>query len=158
MKKTKKRGFTLIELLISMVFISFVIVMSSALFDRAIHSDRQIRQAVVKNTEEFSNMDNFLSEAKDYVTFYKLKGSGESYAKKNNLENENSDIDVLVKMEFKKGMYQNFCNLQKELEEIFHKKVDLIEKSVFDYKFKTKNVREYKEKIREEILESVIYV
>nr|WP_314115351.1 nucleotidyltransferase domain-containing protein [uncultured Leptotrichia sp.] len=79
-----------------------------------------------------------------------------SYAK--NAENENSDIDVLVKMEFKKGMYQNFCNLQKELEEIFHKKVDLIEKSVFDYKFKTKNVREYKEKIREEILESVIYV
>ena len=62
-----------------------------------------------------------------------------SYAK--NVENENSDIDVLVKMEFKKGMYQNFCNLQKELEEIFHKKVDLIEKSVFDYKFKTKNVR-----------------
>ena len=48
-----------------------------------------------------------------------------SYAK--NVENENSDIDVLVKMEFKKGMYQNFCNLQKELEEIFHKKVDLIE-------------------------------
>ena len=79
-----------------------------------------------------------------------------SYAK--NVENENSDIDVLVKMEFKKGMYQNLCNLQKELEEIFHKKVDLIEKSVFDYKFKTKNVREYKEKIREEILESVIYV
>ena len=79
-----------------------------------------------------------------------------SYAK--NVENENSDIDVLVKMEFKKGMYQNFCNLQKELEEIFHKKVDLIEKSVFDYKFKTKYVREYKEKIREEILESVIYV
>ena len=79
-----------------------------------------------------------------------------SYAK--NAENENSGIDVLVKMEFKKGMYQNFCNLQKKLEEIFHKKVDLIEKSVFDYKFKTKNVREYKEKIREEILESVIYV
>ena len=47
-----------------------------------------------------------------------------SYAK--NVENENSDIDVLVKMEFKKGMYQNFCNLQKELEEIFHKKVYLI--------------------------------
>ena len=40
----------------------------------------------------------------------------------------------------------------------FNKKLDLIEKSVFDYKFKTKNVREYKEKIREEILESVIYV
>ena len=88
MKKNKKRGFTLIELLVSMVFISFVIVMSSALFDRAIHSDRQIRQAVVKNTEEFSNMDNFLSEARNYVEFCKLEGSGESYAKKNNLKDE----------------------------------------------------------------------
>ena len=34
-----------------------------------------------------------------------------SYAK--NVENENSDIDVLVKMEFKNGMNQNFCNIQK---------------------------------------------
>ena len=105
MKKTKKRGFTLIELLVSMVFISFVIVMSSALFDRAIHSDRQIRQAVVKNTEEFSNMDNFLSEAKDYVTFYKLKGSGESYAKKNNLENEYTK-------------YKNYSEESRKLKEI----------------------------------------
>ena len=105
MKKTKKRGFTLIELLVSMVFISFVIVMSSALFDRAIHSDRQIRQAVVKNTEEFSNMDNFLSEAKDYVTFYKLKGSGESYAKKNNLENEYTK-------------YRNYSEESRKLKEI----------------------------------------
>ena len=92
MKKTKKRGFTLIELLISMVFISFVIVMSSALFDKAIYSDRQIRQTVVENTSVFSDMDSFLSETKNYIIFYKMKESGKSdadikaYAKKNNLE------------------------------------------------------------------------
>ena len=72
--------------------------------------------------------------------------------------NDNSDIDILVKIEFKKGMYQNFCELQKELEKIFNKKVDLIEKGTFDYKFRSDNVRKYKEKIKKEILGSVIYV
>ena len=68
-----------------------------------------------------------------------------SYAKGN--ANDKSDIDVLVKLEFKKGMYQNFCELQKELEKIFNRKVDLIEKGTFDYKFRSDNVREYKKKI-----------
>ena len=67
-------------------------------------------------------------------------------------------IDILVKLEFKKGMYQNFCELQKELEKIFNRKVDLIKKETFDYKFRSDNVREYKEKIKEEILESVLYI
>ena len=49
---------------------------------------------------------------------------------------DNSDIDILVKIEFKKGMYQNFCELQKELEKIFNRKVDLIEKGTFDNKLK----------------------
>lgn len=71
---------------------------------------------------------------------------------------ENSDIDIIVKLELKKGMYQNFCNLHRELESIFDKKVDLIDKAVFDYKFKNENVREYKEKVKNEILGSVIYV
>ena len=72
--------------------------------------------------------------------------------------NDKSDIDILVKIEFKKGMYQNFCELQKELEKIFNRKIDLIEKGTFDYKFRSDNVREYKEKIKKEILGSVIYV
>lgn len=46
-----------------------------------------------------------------------------SYAK-NNADN-NSDIDILIKLELKKGMYQNFCELQK-IEKIFNRKVDLI--------------------------------
>ena len=79
-----------------------------------------------------------------------------SYAK--NVENENSDIDVLVKMEFKKGMYQNFCNLHRRLEEIFQKKVDLVDESMFEYKFKNPKVQKYKDEIKEEILRSVIYV
>lgn len=55
-------------------------------------------------------------------------------------------------------MYRNFCALQEELENTFGKKVDLIEKSVFDYKFKNPDVKDYKEKVKEEILGSVIYV
>ena len=79
-----------------------------------------------------------------------------SYAKNN--ANDKSDIDILVKLEFKKGMYQNFCELHKELEKIFNRKVDLIEKETFDYEFRNDNVREYKKKIKEEILEIVIYI
>ena len=79
-----------------------------------------------------------------------------SYAKDN--ADDESDIDILVKLELKKGMYQNFCQLHKELEKIFNRKVDLIEKETFDYEFRNDNVRKYKEKIKEEILGSVIYV
>lgn len=79
-----------------------------------------------------------------------------SYAR--NEENENSDIDIMVKLEFKKGMYQNYCALHEELEKIFGKKVDLVEKSIFDYKFKNPDVKNYKEKVKEEILGSVVYV
>lgn len=79
-----------------------------------------------------------------------------SYARGNNTED--SDIDILVKLELKKGMYQNFCRLQETLENIFGRKVDLIEKGTFDYKFKNQEVAKYKEKVKEEILGSVIYV
>ena len=37
-------------------------------------------------------------------------------------------------------MYQNFCESQKELEKIFNKKIELIEKGTFDYKFRSDNV------------------
>ena len=67
-----------------------------------------------------------------------------SYVKNN--ADDNSNIDILIKLEFKKGTYQNFCKLEKELEKIFNRKVDLIEKGTFDYKFKNNNVREYKKR------------
>nr|WP_314079852.1 nucleotidyltransferase domain-containing protein [uncultured Leptotrichia sp.] len=71
---------------------------------------------------------------------------------------KNSDTAILVKMEFKKGMYRNFCSLHKRLEEIFQKKVDLVDESMFEYKFKNPKVQKYKDEIKEEILRSVIYV
>ena len=43
-------------------------------------------------------------------------------------------------------MYQNFSELQKELEKIFNRKVDLIEKETFDNKFRSDKVREYKKR------------
>ena len=46
-----------------------------------------------------------------------------SYAKDN--ADGNSDIDILVKLELKKGMYQNFCELKKELEKIFNRKNEI---------------------------------
>ena len=69
-----------------------------------------------------------------------------------NINTNDSDIDILVKMEFKKGM------LHKKLEEIFQKKVDLVDESMFQYKFKNPKVQKYKDEIKEEILRSVIYV
>ena len=79
-----------------------------------------------------------------------------SYAKDS--ADDDSDIDILVKLEFRKGMYQNFCELHKELEKSFNRKVDLIETGTFDYKFKNNHVKEYKDKINDELLGSVIYV
>ena len=65
---------------------------------------------------------------------------------------------VFLKIEFKKGMYQNFCSLHKRLEEIFQKKVDLVDESMFEYKFKNLKIQKYKDEIKEEILQSVIYM
>ena len=100
----------------------------------------------------FFNKKNFENELRGN---YYEKRIG-SFSK--NSDTANSDIDILVKMEFKKGMYQNFCSLHKKLEEIFQKRVDLVDESMFEYKFKNPKVQKYKDDIKEEILRSVIYV
>lgn len=74
-------------------------------------------------------------------------------------QTEDSDIDILVKMDFgQKGAYSRFCDLEIYLKELFGKKVDLVDKGVFEYKFKNPKVKEYKENVKKQILESVIYV
>lgn len=55
-------------------------------------------------------------------------------------------------------MYKIFCALQDYLETIFDMKIDLLEKSTFDYKYKNDNIKKFKEEVKNEILESVIYV
>lgn len=87
---------------------------------------------------------------------FKRIGLFGSYSKDE--QTENSDIDIFVELEFKKGMYRNYCNLQDYLEKLFNKKVDLLEEGHFEYDYKVPAVKEYKEKLRKEILESVIYV
>lgn len=80
-----------------------------------------------------------------------------SYAKDE--ATEESDIDLLVKFEFKRGMYKRFCEFEEYINTVFpNKKIDLVEKSTFDYKYKNENVKEFKEDVKKEILESVIYV
>ncbi len=80
-----------------------------------------------------------------------------SYAKDE--ATEESDIDLLVKFEFKRGMYKRFCEFEEYINTVFpNKKIDLVEKSTFDYRYKNENVKEFKEDVKKEILESVIYV
>ena len=56
-------------------------------------------------------------------------------------------------------MYFRFCDLEELLKSMFpNTKIDLIEKGTFDYKFYNSRVKEYKEKVKQDILESAIYV
>ncbi len=73
-------------------------------------------------------------------------------------QTEDSDIDVFVELKFEKGLYRNYCNLQDYLEKIFGRKVDLLTSGHMEYKYHSPNVIEYKEKVKKEILESIIYV
>lgn len=68
-----------------------------------------------------------LSEHKDYIQKnYEVEKIGlfGSYAK--GLENDNSDIDIYV--EFKNKTFKNLAGLWVYLEELYHKKIDLVHK------------------------------
>lgn len=73
-------------------------------------------------------------------------------------QTKDSDIDIFVELELKKGLYKNYCNLQDYLENLFGTKVDLLTAGHMEYKYHNPEVIKYKEKVRKEILESVIYV
>lgn len=73
-------------------------------------------------------------------------------------ETEDSDIDIFVDFKEEANVFRNFYDIKYDLEEIFKKKVDLISPSNFDYKYKLKEVKDYKEKVKQEIMESIIYV
>lgn len=86
-----------------------------------------------------------------------------SYAK--GTDTLNSDIDIMVKFEraskekHLKSMLFRMYDLEELLKTMFpNTKIDLIEKGTFDYQFHHPKVKEYKEKVKQEILESVIYV
>ncbi|MGL4868050.1 MAG: nucleotidyltransferase family protein [Cetobacterium sp.] len=78
-----------------------------------------------------------------------------SYSK--NEETEKSDIDIFVELIDNDEMLSNFYNLKSHLESTFDKKIDLVTSGQFDYKYKNPLVAKYKEKVKNEILGSVIY-
>lgn len=75
-----------------------------------------------------------------------------------NEQTENSDIDIFVELKFDENMFRNQCRLHELLEKLFDKKVDLLEAGHFDYEYKVPAVKEYKEKVKKEILGSIVYV
>lgn len=79
-----------------------------------------------------------------------------SYSK--NEQTEKSDIDIFVELIDNDEMLTNFYNLKSYLESTFGKKIDLVTSGQFDYKYKNPLVAKYKEKVKNEILGSVIYV
>lgn len=103
-----------------------------------------------------------LSEIDKNKFGFKKIGLFGSYSKDE--QTEDSDIDILVEMDifpetpYPKSSYFRLFDLKRYLEELFGKEVDLIDKSQFKYEYKCPEVKAYKDKIRQEILESVIYV
>lgn len=75
-----------------------------------------------------------------------------------NEQNKDSDIDILVSLDEEKDMVSNLFKIKEYLESEFNHKIDIITMGQFDYKYKNPLVAEYKEKIKKEILGSVIYV
>ena len=73
-------------------------------------------------------------------------------------ETEQSDIDIFVDFKEEANVFRNFYDIKYDLEEIFQKKVDLISSDNFDHEYKLKEVKDYKEKVKKEIMESIIYV
>ncbi|MDX8337403.1 nucleotidyltransferase family protein [Candidatus Cetobacterium colombiensis] len=73
-------------------------------------------------------------------------------------QTEKSDIDIFVELIDNDEMLTNFYNLKSHLESTFSKKIDLVTSGQFDYKYKNPLVAKYKEKVKNEILGSVIYV
>lgn len=71
------------------------------------------------------NVLNILKTHKnDIKTKYDVKRIGIFGSDAKGLQNEDSDIDILV--EFEKPSFDNFMELSFYLEDLFHKKVDLL--------------------------------
>lgn len=73
-------------------------------------------------------------------------------------QTDKSDIDIYVELFDDDDMLTNFYDLKSYLETTFSKKIDLVTSGQFDYKYKNPLVAKYKEKVKNEILGSVIYV
>lgn len=71
---------------------------------------------------------------------------------------DESDIDILVEMKDMGRMYFRMGQVQYFLEDTFKKKIDLIRITEDEPIYKSKDAREHFQKVKKEIMESVIYV
>lgn len=60
-------------------------------------------------------------------------------------------------MNITKDIYFNYCYVLYFLEEIFNKKIDLVNATNDTLNYKVPQVKEHFEKVRKDILESVLY-
>ena len=79
-----------------------------------------------------------------------------SYAK--DLATDNSDVDIQIEVAPDGDIYGNYCNIKYFLEDLFHKKIDLLTTSHFRKNYKTEIAKKHSELIQKEIMESIIYV
>ena len=105
------------------------------------------------------NKDYILEKLKENREIFKGYGVKKiglfgSYASNNAVED--SDIDILIELK-KEEMYKNYCKTRYFLEDLFKKDIDLITINQFEQEYKTKIAKDNQEKIKKEIMESVIY-
>lgn len=98
-----------------------------------------------------------LRENKEYFKKYGVVKIGLFGSYVYGQETEESDIDILIKMESEKNNYFNYCYVLYFLEELFNKKIDLVNATDEKLNYKVPQVREHFEKVRQEILGSVLY-
>jgi hypothetical protein len=103
--------------------------------------------------------DYILCKLKENEDFFKSHGVLRiglfgSYAKGE--QNEESDIDILVELK-NENITRNFYEILFFLENLFEQKIDLIHFSKEKPVYNLKTSKEHFEKVREDILESVIY-
>lgn len=98
-----------------------------------------------------------LRENKEYFDKYEVVKIGLFGSYLSGEATEESDIDILIKMKETENNYFNYCYVLYFLEELFNKKIDLINATNNTLNYKVPQVKEHFEKIRKDILESVLY-
>ena len=98
-----------------------------------------------------------LRENREYFSKYGVTKNGLFGSYVSGEVTEESDTDILIKMEENQNNYFNYCYVLYFLEDLFNKKIDLVNATNDILNYKVPQVKEHFEKVRKEILESVLY-
>ena len=100
---------------------------------------------------------NKLRENRDFFEKHKVKKIGLFGSYLDGEVTEESDIDILVHFEYTPDVYFNYCKVLYFLEDLFEKKIDLVQLSEEEPIYNVKEVKDHFLKVRKEILDSVVY-